>query len=103
MEGLTPLDLTFYEGFVSVKVLGFWICLGSHSSIRACGVEAAAQVGGFEDVWLPHLQSSVEPRSGTSVPHSKGSVANPFVDTSMIRKAIRRRLPTPKAFLHDIK
>jgi hypothetical protein len=42
-----PLCLTFYEGFGSVKVLGFWICLGSHSSIRACGVESAAQVGGF--------------------------------------------------------
>jgi hypothetical protein len=47
MANLAPLDLTFYEGFDSVKVLGFWICLGSHSSIRACGVAAAAQVGGF--------------------------------------------------------
>ena len=47
MDSFAPLGLTFCEGFDSVKVLGFWICLGSHSSIRACGVDAAPQVGGF--------------------------------------------------------
>jgi len=80
---LSGQALTFYEGSLLVNGRGSVTIHASHSSIRASG-RSLAQVGFFEAVRLPHLQTSFEPKVRSSAPAPCGAWFVSFLPPSKV-------------------